>query len=189
MACGAAPAVVARSVRPSLMSAFTSVLPQVRHVLTHGRWFTPSVIVLFFGLEMFGRQAMSDVHDTVGALVLLLILAGIAIRHRANPIGWVKRLGGLVWGIARAGDRLKVDVVPDLLVTPPILRLRPFAVYLAGLVLAMWAILAGVVWYFSPGGWRPFVVPVTYTGYLVLMSLLWGLLFVASLGGVYFPIM
>src|SRR5262249_30897520 len=44
-------------------------------------------------------------------------------------------------------------------------------------------------WYFSPGGWRPFVVPVTYTGYLVLMSLLWGLLFVASLGGVYFPIM
>src|SRR5262249_36963037 len=35
----------------------------------------------------------------------------------------------------------------------------------------------------------PLVVQVTYTGYLALMSLLWGLLFVALLGGVYFPIM
>jgi len=171
------------------MSALTSVLPQVRHVLTHGRWFTPSVIVLFVGLEMFGRQATSDVHDTVGAVVLLLIFAGIAVRHRANPIRWVKRLGGLVWGIARAGDRFKVDVGPDLRGTPPIPRRLPTAVYLIGLVLLVWAMLAGVIWYFSPGGWRPHVVPVTYTGYLVLMSLLWGLLFVASLGGVYFPIM
>jgi len=171
------------------MSTFTAVLPQVRHVLTHGRWFTPSVIVLFFGLEMFGRQAMSDVHDTVGAVVLLLILAGIAVRHRVNPIGWVKRLGGLVWGVARAGDRLKVDVGPDLRGSPPIPRRLPAAVYLVGFGLAAWAVLAGAVWYFSPGGWRPYVVQVSYTAYLVLMSLLWGFLFVASLGGVYFPIM
>ena len=49
--------------------------------------------------------------------------------------------------------------------------------------------LAAAVWYASPQGWRPHVVQVTYTGYLALMSLLWGFLFVASLGGVYFPIM
>jgi len=171
------------------MSALTSVLPQVRHVLTHGRWFTPSVIVLFVGLEMFGRQATSDVHDTVGAVVLLLIFAGIAVRHRANPIRWVKRLGGLVWGIARAGDRFKVDVGPDLRGTPPLPRRLPTAFYLIGIILLTWAVLAGVIWYFSSGGWRPYLVQVTYTGYLVLMSLLWGLLFVASLGGVYFPIM
>jgi hypothetical protein len=189
MARGPAPAVLARSVRLSLMSAFTYVLPQVRHVLTHGRWFTPSVVVLFVGLEMFGRQAVSDVHDTVGALVLLLIIAGIAVRHRANPIGWVKRLGGMVWSVARAGDRFKVDVGPDLRGTPPIPRRLPAAIYVIGLVLIAWAAAAAVIWYYSPGGWRPYVVQVTYTGYLVLMSLLWGLLFVASLGGVYFPIM
>ena len=77
---------------------------------------------------MFGRQAMSDVHDTVGAVVLLLILAGIAVRHRANPIAWVKRLGGLVWGLARAGDRFKVDIGPDLRGTPLIPRRLPAAV-------------------------------------------------------------
>jgi hypothetical protein len=171
------------------MSAFTAVVPQVRHVLTHGRWFTPSVVVLFLGLEMFGRRAASDVHDTVGAVVLLLILVGIAVRHRANPIPWVRQLGRMVWGVARAGDRLKVDLGPDLRGTPPLPRRMPTAVYLFGLSLAAWAGAAAAVWYFSPAGWRPYVVPVTYTGYLALMSLLWGSLFVASLGGVYFPVM
>src|SRR5262245_4691947 len=171
------------------MNVFHAVFPQVRHVLIHGRWFTPSVLVLFVGLEMFGRQATSDVHDTVGAAVLLLILVGIAFRHRANPIPWVKRLGALTWFLARAGDRFKVDVGPDLRGTPPLPRRLPAAVYAANLVLACWTALAVVVWYYSAAGWRPLVVQVTYTGYLALMSLLWGLLFVALLGGVYFPIM
>jgi hypothetical protein len=171
------------------MSSFTTVVPQVRHVLTHGRWFTPSVIVLFLGLEMFGRRATSDLHDTAGVVALLLILSGIAIRHRANPIPWVKRLGGWVWGLARAADRFKVDVGPDLRGAPYIPRRLPTAAYLLGVTLALWAALAAVVWYFSPQGWRPYVVPVTYIGYLSLMSLLWGLVFVAILGGVYVPIM
>jgi hypothetical protein len=171
------------------MSAFTTVLPQVRQVLTHGRWFTPSVIILFLGLEMFGRQATSDVHDTVGAVVLLLILAGIAIRHRVNPIPWVKRLGGMVWNVARIADRFKVDLGPDLRGTPPIPRRLPAAFYGVGLFLATWAAGAAAVWYYCPEGWRPHIVQGTYTGYLVVMSVLWGLLFVASLGGVYFPIM
>src|SRR6476660_4542060 len=104
------------------MNTFATVLPQVRHVLTHGRWFTPSVVVLFLGLEMFGRRAASDVHDTVGGVVLLLILVGIAVRHRANPIPCVRQLGRMVWGVARAGDRLKVDLGPDLRGTPPLPR-------------------------------------------------------------------
>jgi hypothetical protein len=171
------------------MNVFHATVPQLRHVLTHGRWFTPSVLVLFVGLEMFGRRATSDVHDTVGAAVLLLILVGIAFRHRANPIPWVKRLGAMTWFLARAGDRFKVDVGPDLRGTPAIPRRLPAAVYAAGFVLAAWTALAAVIWWFSPAGWRPLVVQVTYIGYLSLMSLLWGMLFVALLGGVYFPIM
>src|SRR5436305_625267 len=164
------------------MNLFHTTFPQLRHVLAHGRWFAPSVVVVFFGLEMFGRRATSDVHDTVGAAVLLLILVGIAFRHRANPIGWVKRLGAMTWFLARAGDRFKVDLGPDLRGTPPIPRRLPGAIYAAGFVLAVWAALAAVVWCYSPQGWRPGIVQVTYTGYLALMSLLWGMLFVASLG-------
>ncbi len=171
------------------MRAFATVVPQLRHVLTRGRWFTPSVIVLFVGLEMFGRRATSDVHDTVGAVVLLLIIAGIAVRHRVNPIFWVKRLGGALWWLARFGDRFKVDIGPDLRGTPVLPQRVPAVVHLTGLLLVVWAALAAVVWYYWPEGWRSHVVWLTYTGYLALMSLLWGLLFVASLGGVYFPIM
>jgi hypothetical protein len=171
------------------MSAFTTVVPQLRHVLTHGRWFTPLVIVLFVGLEMFGRRAISDVHDTVGAVVLLLILAGIAVRHRVNPISWVKRLGGALWWLAKFADRLKVDIGPDLRGTPALPRRLPLVVHIIGLFLAVWAAGAAVIWYYCPEGWRSHVVWLTYTGYLVLMSMLWGFLFVGSLGGVYFPIM
>src|SRR5262245_56515779 len=171
------------------MNTFASVFPQLRHVLTHGRWFTPSVVVLFLGLEMFGRRATSDIHDTVGAAVLLLILVGIAFRHRANPIPWVKRLGAMTWFAARAGDRFKVDLGPDLRGTPHIPHRLPAGVFGVSLFLAAWTALAAVVWWYSAAGWRPYVVAVSYTLYLALMSLLWGLLFVASLGGVYFPIM
>jgi len=138
---------------------------------------------------MFGRRAASDVHDTVGAVVLLLILAGIAIRHRVNPIPWVKRLGGLLWRIAKISDRFKVDIGPDLRGTPRIPRRLPRVVYLVVFFLLCWAAGAAAVWYYCPEGWRPHIVPITYTGYLALMSVIWGLLFVASLGGVYFPIM
>ncbi|HEX3147820.1 MAG TPA: hypothetical protein VHR66_07025 [Gemmataceae bacterium] len=171
------------------MNVFATVIPQLRQVLTHGRWFTPSVIVLFLGLEMFGRRALSDIHDTVGASVLLLILVGIAFRHRANPIPWVKKLGACTWFLARAGDRFKVDIGPDLRGTPHIARRLPTAVFGVVFLLAIWVVGASVVWWYSPSGWREPIVTVTYTGYLALMSLLWGMLFVASLGGVYFPIM
>ncbi|HJZ94852.1 MAG TPA: hypothetical protein VKE40_28555, partial [Gemmataceae bacterium] len=171
------------------MKVLSAFLPQVRRVLTHGRWFTPSVVVAFVLLEMFGRKALTDVHDTVFAVVLLLIIAGIGFRHRVNPIPWVDRLGGLVARLARLGSRFKVDLGPDLRGSPHIPRRLPDAVYALAVFFAAWSAMAATIWYYSPQGWRPFIVPVTYTGYLALMSLLWGLLFVASLGGVYFPIM
>ena len=170
------------------MKLFSAVIPQVRHVLVYGRWFTPSVVVLFVGLEMFGRKATSDVHDTVGALVLMAILAGITIRHRANPIGWVKQLGALTWVIARLGDRFRIELGPDLKGTPKLPGRVPPVYHLVLLALSAWALLAGLVWWFFPGGWRAPLVTVSYTAYLGLMSILWGLMFVAALGGVYLPV-
>ena len=171
------------------MKLFTSFIPQVQHVLVHGRWFSPSVVVLFAGLEMYGRQATSDVHDTVGAIILMMILGGITVRHRSNPIRWVKGLGAMTWFVARFGDRFKLELGPDLKGSPTLPRRLPFAFYLVVTALVCWVATAAGVWWLVPGGWRPAFVQVSYIGYLAVMSLLWGLLFVASLGGVYFPIM
>jgi hypothetical protein len=171
------------------MKLLTGLLPQFRDVLAHGRWFTPSVVVLCGGLELFGRTTNSDIHDTVGSVVFLMILAGIAIRHRANPIGWVKWLGARTWFLARFGDRFKVDFGPDLRCTPPIPRGYPSAFYYLVAIFLVWGGLASLTWWALPQGWRDPVVTVSYIGYLSMMSVLWGLLFVAYLGGIYFPIM
>ena len=78
---------------PALMSAFTTVLPQVRHVLTHGRWFTPSVVVLFLGLEMFGRRA------TVGRSRHRRRRRPVADhrRHRDSPSRQSDSVGEAIW--------------------------------------------------------------------------------------------
>src|SRR5262249_47691334 len=136
------------------MKVLSAFLPQVRRVLTHGRWFTPSVVVAFVLLEMFGRKALTDVHDTVFAVVLLLIIAGIGFRHRVNPIPWVDRLGGLVARLARLGSRFKVDLGPDLRGSPHIPRRLPDAVYALAVFFAAWSAMAATIWYYSPQGWR-----------------------------------
>lgn len=170
------------------MKLFSSVFPQIQHVLVHGRWFTPSVVVLFLGLEMFGRQATSDVHDTVGALVLMVILAGITIRHRVNPIGWVKRLGAMTWVVARLADRLKIEFGPDLRGHPTLPVRVPLLHHLILLTLVAIAAIGALVWWNFPLGWRSAIVFFSYTAYLAVMSVLWGMLFVAALGGVYIPV-
>lgn len=171
------------------MKLFTSVIPQIQHVLIYGRWFTPSIIVLFAGLEMYGRKASSDVHDTVGALVFMMILAVISIRHRANPIGWVKRLGAIMWHISKFAERYRIEFGPDLKCNPPLPNRLPFIYYGIVLALIAWISVVSLIWGYSPFGWRPLMVQISYIGYLAGMSILWGLLFIASMGGVYFPIM
>jgi hypothetical protein len=171
------------------MKLLSSVGLQARHVLTHGRWFTPAIMVVCLGLEIFGRRNTSDVHDAGGAIILLLLISGIAVRHRANPIPWVKTLGRFFWSIGHYADLYKLEIGPDLRGTPPIRRQLPVPYYYLVAFLTLWSGLAATIWYFWPDGWRPLIVPVTYMGYLVLLIVLWGLMFVAALGGIYFPIM
>ena len=96
---------------------------------------------------------------------------------------------GRCWFLARAGDRFKVDVGPDLAAHRGFRVGCLGSVRPRGPVRCCWAGVAPLVWYYSTAGWAARRPESTYTGYLVLMSLVWGLLFVASLGGVYFPIM
>ncbi|MEZ6140040.1 MAG: hypothetical protein R3B84_05665 [Zavarzinella sp.] len=147
------------------------------------------MIVLLIGLEMYGRQATTDIHDTIGAIVLLLIMATIALRHRNNPTSWVKRLGWLVWRLAKLTDFVKLSFGPDLRGSPQIPRKMPLGYHLLLASLAAWCILGTLAWYYFPSGWRPPVVQVSYIAYLFLLSLLWGAMFLTCLAGVYLPTM
>ena len=48
------------------MNLHTQTLPQVRHLLKQGGWFSPALILSVLSLEFFGRQSMNDFYDTVG---------------------------------------------------------------------------------------------------------------------------
>ena len=171
------------------MKLLSQALPQVRHYFDKGRWFTPAVVASLFALEVFGRRTGSDLHDTAGVTLLFLLVACVAIRHRTEPMAWVKAIGGFVWRAARYGDRFKVEFGPDLRIDPPLPRRLPAAVSLTCLALAAWAGLAVLVWWAEPAGWRPSLIRVSYLLYLACLSLLWGMMFVALFGGVFFPIM
>lgn len=170
------------------MELLSQIGTHLRHILLHGRWFTTSVVILFAGLEMFGRQAGNDLHDAIGGAVFVGILACIGIRHRHHPIGWVKKLGYAVWYCSTLGERLKFDIGPDLRGEPYLRKGIPLVTYALVALFVGWIALAQLTWWAWPEGFRSAFIQVTYLGYLTGLIFLWGLLFVAILGGVYLPV-
>ncbi len=171
------------------MELLSQLGTHLRQLLLNGRWFTPAVIALLACLELFGRQTTNDLHDVVGGAVLVAILAGIGIRHRHKPIGWVKKLGYAVWYCSTLGERLKFDIGPDLRGEPVIRKGVPLISYALFALLLVWIAVAEAVWSLRPEGFRSISIQLTYLGYLTGLIFLWGLLFVAILGGVYLPIL
>jgi len=72
---------------------------------------------------------------------------------------------------------------------PPIARKLPGMVHAAVALLAVWCAGSVLLWMNVPGSWRSFAIQGSYTVYLASMIALWGVLFTAVLGGVYFPFM
>jgi hypothetical protein len=171
------------------MKLLTQTLPQVRQVLRQGGWFSPALIVAIFALEFFGRQSANDFYDALWAAVLLLLVAFVAIRHRAAPLGWVRYLGRQGAKLAHVAEHFKIDFGPDLRGTPPIPRRLPVSVYLTIGAFVTWGAAAILAWLYLPGSWRSYLVNGSYIVYLTGMVALWGLLFAGALGGVYFPFM
>jgi hypothetical protein len=171
------------------MKLLTQTLPQVRQIVRQGGWFSPALIASTFALEFFGRKSANDFYDTLGAGSLVLLIAIVAIRHRAEPLGWVKYLGRQVWRVSRFADHFKIDFGPDLRGTPPIPRKLPLSVHLTIGLLFVWSAAALSLWYYLPTGWRAYAVQGSYIFYLIGMLGLWGLLFAGALGGIYFPFM
>lgn len=170
------------------MELLSQLGTRLRHILLHGRWFTTTVLICLAGLEMFGRHAGSDLHDAIGGAVLVGILTCIGIRHRHQPILWVKKLGYFVWYCSTLGERFKFDIGPDLRGEPYIRKGIPLITYALVAFFAVWISLALVAWSIWPDGFRSASIQVFYLGYLTGLIFLWGLLFVAILGGVYLPV-
>src|SRR5262245_66295516 len=78
------------------MKLLTSVFPRGSKVLPRGGWFTLAVVGALVGLELIGRYTTSDVHDGLAAFALLAVGVSVAVRHRREPLPWVRTLGG--WG-------------------------------------------------------------------------------------------
>lgn len=171
------------------MKLHTQTLPQVRQLLRQGGWFGPALLFAVLALEFFGRQSTTDVYDTAGAAVLVLLIALVSIRHRAAPLAWVGYLGRQMGKLVHAVDHFKIEFGPDLRGMPPIPRRFPISVHLTIGLLAIWSIAALTLWSFLPASWRSYAVQGSYTLYLLGMIGLWGLLFAGALGGIYFPFM
>lgn len=140
-------------------------------------------------LEFFGRQSANDFYDVLGASALIVLVAAVVIRHRMSSLRWVERLSRQAGKLSKFADRFKLDFGPDLRGTPPIPRKLPKSIHLTIAVLLVWAVGAALLWDFLPNSWRSFAIQGSYSLYLVGMIVLWGLLFVGALGGIYFPFM
>src|SRR5262245_57370981 len=171
------------------MKLHTGSLPQVRQLLRQGGWFTPAIVCCFAALEFVGRQSTNDFYDILGLTALVVLVGIIAIRHRMNPLNWVGFLGRQFSKLACIGNAFKLDFGPDLRGTPPIPRKLPRCVHGVLIGLLLWTGVAILVWSLLPNSLRSFAIQGSYTLYLVGMLLLWGMLFVGALGGIYLPFM
>ena len=171
------------------MKLLSHTLPQVRQFLRQPRVFTSVVMGTLIGLEIFGRSIASDVYDTISATGLMMLMALVVLHHREQPLGWVNWLERTSRRVFDWFDRFRIEVGIDLRGTPPIPRRTPTSVWWTLGWFAIWGGMAFALWYFFPQGWRDVFVRGTYLGYLLLVTALWGILFLCGLGCIYLPIM
>jgi hypothetical protein len=170
------------------MKLLTSVLPWSGRLLPAGGWFTLTIGGFLIGLEIFGRYATTDYQDAAAAIMLLGAIGWVVLRHRREPVGWVRgltnwsrRLSGLLAG-------LRYDHGIDLRGTPPLPRRTPPAVWVLVSVITIWSGLAAGAWALFPTGWRTIGTYSSYILYLLFLLFLWGMLLGATFVGVLIPV-
>jgi hypothetical protein len=170
------------------MKLLTSVLPRGSRVRPAGYAFTVLVVGSLAGLEVAGRYATSDTHDGLAALLLTGIGAAVALRHRREPLAWVRIFTGWCRRAVASLSWLRYDHGIDLRGTPPLPRRTPRIVWGLALALAAWGVLAGVAWVAFPDGWRVVGVRGFYVLYLVVLIALWMALVACTIVGIFVPV-
>ncbi len=170
------------------MKLLTSVMPRGTRLLLSGCWFTLAFAGCLVGLEVLGRHATSDIHDGLAALALVAAGIGVAMRHKREPLPWVRSFLG--WGRRRLTSLpfLHYDHGVDLRGTPPVSRRTPRFLALIILGLVAWGVLAGIAWFYFPTGWRELGVRTSYVLYLLGLLVLWTALLACTFIGVFIPV-
>jgi hypothetical protein len=170
------------------MKLLTSVFPRGSKVLPGGGWFTLAVVGAVVGLEVLGRYTASDLHDGLAAFALLAVGLSVVVRHRREPLPWVRAVAGWCRRAAGSAAWLRYDHGIDLRGEPPLPRRTPPVVWVIALGLVLWGGLAALAWDAFPAGWRTVGVLTSYTVYLVGLLLLWAALLACTFVGVFVPV-
>jgi len=169
------------------MKILTRMIPASGLIFRRGVWFTPLLLMSLVSLEVLGRRSASELHDIPGAAALIILLLGTLIRHRSQSLEWIAAVERFAVRASRRLNALRIDVGLDLRLTPVIPRRLPQALVLGLACLMAINAAAALVWYYIPGGWRGAMIHASYLVYLSVAILLWGLLFLTALAGVWVP--
>ena len=82
------------------MKLLPSVSVRRLRTLPPGTGFTLAVCGCLVGLEVLGRLVASDLQDVLGVFALIGLGLTVALRHRREPLPWVRGLTGWVRRVA-----------------------------------------------------------------------------------------
>jgi hypothetical protein len=162
------------------MELLTRAFRNCRRILSPNGWFTLAVMLSVFTVEAVGRHTTSDLHDALLMVLLGLLASFVVYRHRASPLPWASRLAQLGNWLYNYAHGWTFEIGIDLRGKPPIKRGYPPAILALGALLLVWGSMLLLFGAEAPEGLRAYGVTYFYTGYLVLITLLWTLL----LGGI-----
>lgn len=170
------------------MKLLTSVFPRASKVLPGGGWFTVAVVGAVVGFEVVGRYTVTDLHDGLAAFALLALGFCVTLRHRREPLPWVRAIAA--WGrrTVASASWLRYDHGIDLRGDPPLPRRTPPVVWGVAFALILWGVMAALAWQSFPMGWRQIGVYSSYTVYLAGLVLLWASLLACTFVGVFVPV-
>src|SRR5438477_569761 len=78
------------------MKLLPSVSVRRLRTLPPGTGFTLAVCGCLVGLEVLGRLVASDLQDVLGVFALIGLGLTVALRHRREPLPWVRGLAAVV---------------------------------------------------------------------------------------------
>ena len=166
------------------MRLLSTALPRLARLVPPGRVLVTGLFAgLVVALECFGRVAANDWADGLAALALVAGVVLVGVRHKRQPLGWVRWLAGRAGRLVRLGYQHG----HDLRGVPPYPARLPGVAWWAAGGLAGWAAVAGAVGLAVPGGLRGVLVQGSYVVYLTGLVVVWAALAAAALAGLYLP--